>query len=148
MRALKFVLAVSLLFGGWSVPSNAAAQTTSVEGNTRTGSICVLPNSPEPPTRISPGGDYNPDTLTVRVDKGNSIPWPHKEPVLIDSLDLQERHLVVLTSDGKRIKSLRFKFSEDDDARLCIYFDGYQGVQLGNRKNALWCKAKTRACWR
>jgi hypothetical protein len=147
MEALKLVFALSLLFGGLSFPGNAAAQTASIEGNGKSGSICVLPNSPDPPTRISPGGEYNPDTLTVRVDKRQSIRWPHKDPVLIEGLDLQERHLLVLTSDGKRIKSLRFRFSEEDDARLCLYFDGYQGVQLENRKVALWCKAKTRACW-
>ncbi len=97
---------------------------------------------PGTPTRISPGGEYNPKTLTVRMDKQEPIHWPHKEPVLIDSLDLQARHLVVLTSDGKRIQSFQFKFAEDDDARLCIYFDGYQGVQLGSKKNADSCKGK------
>ena len=112
------------------------------------GSICVLPNSPEPPTRISPGGEYNPDTLTVRVDGQQPIPWPHKDPVLIENLDLQQRHTVVLTSDGKRIHSFRFKFSPEDESKLCVYFDGYQGVQLGNRRDALWCKAKQRSCWR
>jgi len=50
MKALKFVLAVSLLFVGFSFPSNA--RTTSV-GENKTGSICVLPSSPEPPTRFS-----------------------------------------------------------------------------------------------
>jgi hypothetical protein len=149
MKARTLVVAVSLLFGGWSFPSNPAAQTTSSEGNSKSGSICVLPNSPEPPTRISPGGEYNPDTLTVGVDKRQSIRWPHKHPVLIDGLDLQERHLVVLTSDGKRIQSFRFKFfPQDDDGRVCLYFDGYQGVQLGDRKGALWCKVKNRDCWR
>jgi hypothetical protein len=149
MKTLKLVLTVLLVSGGLCFPIDAAAQTTSIEGiNSKRGSVCVLPNSPEPPPRISPGGEYNPDTLTVRVDKGHSIRWPHKEPVLIDSLDLQENHLVVLTSDGTRIQSFRFKFSQNDDARVCIYFDGYQGVQLGNRENALWCRAKTRACWR
>jgi len=146
MKALKLALPVSLLFS-LCFPSNAAAQTVSIEENNRTGSICVLPNSPEPPTRISPGGEYNPDTLTVRVDKRESIRWPHKSPVLIDGLDLQKHHLVVLTSDGKRIQSFGFKFSQHDDGRLCMYFDGYQGVQLGNRTNALWCKVKNRDCW-
>ncbi|PYX30551.1 MAG: hypothetical protein DMG80_12525 [Acidobacteria bacterium] len=74
--------------------------------------------------------------------------WPHKKPILIDGLDLQKPHLVVLTSDGKRIQSFRFKFSEYHDARLCVSFDGYQGVQLGNRTVALWCKAKQGDCWR
>jgi len=148
MKAPKLATPTLIVFAGLSFFSNVAAQTPSIEANGKSGSICVLPNSTEPPTRISPGGEYNPDTLTVRIDKGQSIRWPHKEPVLIDGLDLQANHLVVLTSDGKRIQSFRFKFSEDDDARLCVYFDGYQGVQLGNTKNALWCKVKTRACWR
>jgi hypothetical protein len=76
------------------------------------------------------------------------IRWPHKKPVLIEGFSLQDNHLVVLTSDGKRIQSFRFKFAREDDSRLCIYYDGYQGVQFGNRKTALWCKAKTQACWR
>jgi hypothetical protein len=91
---------------------------------------------------------YNPDTLTLRVDKQEGLLWPHKAPVRIDGLHLQDKHLVVLTSDGKRIQSFRFRFSEGDDARLCIYYDGYEGVQLGNTKNADWCRVKTRACWR
>lgn len=135
---LEIVLILAILISGAAV-----AQTASRNG----GSVCVLPNSAERPTRISPGGDYNPDTLTIRIDKSQPIRWPHKEPVLINGWDLQEQHLVVLTSDGKRIQSFRFKFSEDDEAKLCINFDGYQGVQLGNRKNALWCEAKTKACW-
>jgi hypothetical protein len=131
-----------------SLAGTSVAQTTSTEANDESGSICVLPNSPEPPTRISPGGEYNPDTLTLRIDKRESILWPHKNPVLIEGLHLQEHHLVVLTSDGKRIQSFRFQFSEYHDKRLCIYFDGYQGVQLGNRTDALWCKVKTHDCWR
>ena len=149
MNALKLLLAVSLLFGGFSFRSDAAAPTaTSIEGSNNTGSICVLPNSPNPPTRISSGGDYNPDTLTLRIDERQAIRWPHKEPVLIEGLNLHERHLVVLTSDGKQIKSFRFKFSEEDNAKFCIYFDGYQGVQLETPMIAPWCKAKIRSCWR
>jgi hypothetical protein len=131
MKALKFGLAISLLFGRLSFPSNGAAQTMPVAESNKTGSICVLPNSPEPPTRISPGGEYNPDTLMVRVDKRESLRWPHKSRLLIDGLDLQERHLVVLTSDGKRIQSFRFKFSKEDDARLCMAFDGYLRSAVG-----------------
>ena len=144
---MKIALATVLFSSALCFPNDSAAQATSIDGN-KSGSICVLPNSPEPPTRFSRGGGYNPDTLTVRVDKRESTPWPHKKPVLIDGLDLQEQHLVVLTSDGKRIQSFRFKFSEYHDAKLCMYFDGYQGVQLGNRTDALWCKVKQQDCWR
>ena len=148
MRKARILATALFISGGLSLPSNSVAQTNPAESNSENGSICVLPNSAEPPTRISPGGKYNPKTLTLRIDKQAPIRWPHKESVLIDALDLQTNHLVVLTSDGKRIQSFRFKFSEDDDAKLCIYFDGYQGVQLGNRKNADWCRVKVRACWR
>jgi hypothetical protein len=145
MNVPKVVLNV-LLSSLFLLASTVAAQNRSTEP--KTGSVCVLPNSPEPPSRISPGGEYNPDTLTIRIDKLKSIPWPHKSPVLIDNLDLKERHLVVLTSDGKRIQSFLFKFSQDDDTRACIYFDGYQGVQFGDKKNADWCRVKSRVCWR
>jgi hypothetical protein len=50
------------------------------------GTVCVLPNPTERPTRISPGGDYNPATLTVRIDKEQQIPWPHQQPVRIENL--------------------------------------------------------------
>ena len=143
------VLRVALFISGvLCIPNNFVAQTKSSESNNERGSICVLPNSPEPPTRISPGGEFNPKTLTLRIDKQEPIRWPHKQPVVIQGLDLQTNHLVVLTSDGKRIRLFRFKFAEDDDAKLCIDFDGYQGVQLGNKKNADWCRVKVRGCWR
>ena len=135
------LLCIALLSG------SCLAQQVSTEANIRSGSVCVLPNSPEPPIRISPGGEYNPATLMVRVDKRESIRWPHKKPFVIDGLSLEDSHMVVLTSDGKRIQSFRFKFSEYHDEKLCISYDGYQGVQLGNRTNALWCKAQSRHCW-
>jgi hypothetical protein len=147
MRKTK-ILTVLFISAVLSLPSVSVAQTQSTESKNGDGSICVLPNSPEPPTRISPGGDYNPKTLALRIDEHEPILWPHKQPVLIEGLDLQANHLVVLKSDGKRIHSFRFKFSADDDAKLCVYFDGYQGVQLGNKKNADWCRVKVRSCWR
>ena len=148
MRKMRISAAALLISTVLSLPSNSVAQTKPTESNNEQGSVCVLPNSPEAPTRISPGGEYNPKTLALRIDKHEPIQWPHEQPVLIDGLDLQSNHLVVLTSDGKRIHSFRFKFAEDDDAKLCIYFDGYQGVQLGNKKIADWCRVKVRACWR
>jgi hypothetical protein len=44
---------------------------------------------------------YSPATLTVRVDK-EIDPLAHKEPALIEA-NLQDDHLALLTSDGKRI---------------------------------------------
>jgi hypothetical protein len=106
------------------------------------GTMCVLPNSPDPPTRISPGGAYNPTTLKVRIDQGPARSWPHKSPIKIEGLALNERHLLVLTSDGKRIQSLWFRFTDFKDTKVCVYFDGYEGVQLGDKHSALWCKCR------
>jgi hypothetical protein len=141
------VKTVLLVCSALALSSGTFAGQASTQANVSGGAVCVLPNSPEPPTRISPGGEYNPATLTLRIDKRESIPWPHKKPVVIDGLGLEDSHMVVLTSDGKRIQSFRFRFPEYHDAKLCISYDGYQGVQLGNRTNALWCKAQNRHCW-
>jgi len=111
-------------------------------GPSDAGTVCVLPNSADPPTRISPGGEYNPATLKLSIDKQTPIAWPHKQPVRIEHLALSGRHLVVVTSDGKRIKSLWFRFSDFRDPKVCIYFDGYQGVQLGDRHSTYWCRCK------
>ena len=75
------------------------------------GTVCVAPNPSEPPKLVSPGGYYNPATLTIQIDKRQPIKWPHKESVQIGDLDLSERHLIVLTSDGKRIQSFWLRFS-------------------------------------
>jgi hypothetical protein len=140
---LTFFIAV-LFAAISSVSISSAGQTTQA---TRVGSVCVLPNSAEPPDRFSPGGQYNPATLNIRIDNRETLHSPHKERLLLNDLDLQEKHLVVLTSDAKRIQSFRFKFSPEDDAKVCVYFDGYGGVQLGNVTNALWCRAERKRCW-
>ena len=71
----------------------------------KVGSICVAPNSSKRSTRFSPGGDYNPATLLLKIDQKEAIPWPHEKPVSVKELTLEEPHLIVLTSDGKRIQS-------------------------------------------
>jgi len=126
---------------------NSVSQTPHTSDARGSGSVCVLPNSPDPPKRISPGGYYNPNTLTVRIDSQDAMHWPHKTPIRIDGLDLQEKHLIVLTSDGRQIMSAHFRFSNYHDVHLCAYFDGYQGIMLGNTSDALWCKVKKEACW-
>ena len=137
---LAIPLTLLSLAAGQESP-DAGGQSQSAD-QPREGTVCVLPNSPNPPTRISPGGEYNPATLTLRIDKQKPILWPHKQLIKIEHLALNDPHIVVLTSDGKRIKSFWLRFSDWKEAKLCIYFDGYQGVQVGDKQSALWCKCR------
>jgi hypothetical protein len=137
--AIFFVLTMAVRASGQSAPEKHGL---TVGEPRELGTVCVLPNPAEPPARFSPGGNYNPATLTVRIDKGQQLPWPHKQSVRIENLSLSGRHLIVLMSDGKRIQSLWFRFSDFKEAILCLDFDGYQGVQLGDKRTALWCKCK------
>ena|ERR1700733_3350213 len=127
----------------------AAGQGEPSEGNNRVssegrelGTVCVLPNPAEPPTRVSPGGQYDPATLTVRIDKREPIHWPHKQTVRIEDLLLSERHLVALTSDGKQIQSVWFRFSDHKNLNVCLSFDGYGGIYVGDDQKNRWCKCK------
>ena len=115
------------------------SQTLSAEPGV--GTICVAPNSAKKPTLISPGGDYNPATLLLKIDKRQTVLWPHKGSLKIEGLDLQGRHLVVVTSDGKRIQSFWFRFADYQSQNICIAFDGYQGVEL-QANGSLWCKCR------
>jgi hypothetical protein len=103
------------------------------------GTVCVAPNPAGRPTRFLVF--YNPDTLTIKVDKRQPIPWPHKEGVRINALDVNERHLIVVTSDGKPIQSFWFRFAEYKTNHLCVQFDGFP-ASLDEEKTVPWCKCK------
>ena len=93
----------------------------------------------------SPGQFYNPATLILKIDERSPISWSHKESVKIDDLDVNEDHLVVLTSDGKNVQSHGLRFSDHKTTDLCIGFDGYQGVQR-HEKNSTLCKCQWKLC--
>jgi len=66
-----------------------------------------------------------------------------KKPEIQD-LDLSERHLLaVLDAHGKPVESLWFRFSDYKSSQLCMSYDEYQGVQLGeDTRHTPWCKCK------
>jgi hypothetical protein len=105
------------------------------------GTVCVTPISPTRPERVSPGGDYNPATLTLRFAKRETIRWSTKDWMKFEQFDPSVRHLVALTSDGKRVQSFWFRFSDYRSESRCLAFDGYQGVQLYESATAR-CKCK------
>ena len=110
---------------------------------TRSGTICVAPNSATPPTRFSAGDYFNPATLMLQIDNRRAIHWPHKSCAKISGLDLKARHRVVLTSDGKPLQSFRFRFSDYNSPILCLAFDGYGGPRLQEEgRSTPWCNCK------
>ena len=136
----SIVLVLALSVPGFARQSSSGSPKAATQSEV--GTVCVLPNSPDPPAGISPGGEYNPATLTIGIDKQPPVSWPHNRTVKIENLALNERHLIVLRSDGKRIQSFWFRFSDYKDTKLCVYYDGYQGVQFGDKYNTFWCKCK------
>lgn len=107
------------------------------------GTICVLalPAHVKQPAPNSPGFEYSPATLKFKIDKGDVVVWPHKQNLKIEGLDTDERHLIVIISDGKRIQSTWFRFSDFKTVNLCFFYDGYGGIQLSQAKHSV-CKCK------
>jgi hypothetical protein len=106
------------------------------------GTICVLAQPENFKSRVmTPGDEYNPATLKFKIDKGEVVVWPHKENLKIEGLDTNDRHLIVIISDGKRIQSAWFRFSDFKTMDLCFFYDGYGGIQLSQAKHSV-CKCK------
>src|SRR5258706_119991 len=82
----------------------------------------------------------NPDTLAIRFDRREAVLWPKRDSQTFEDFDPAIRHLVVVASDGKRIQSFWFRFSDYHADSLCLSFDGYQGVDL--QKSTPRCKCK------
>jgi hypothetical protein len=63
-----------------------------------TGTICVAARADDPfrGQVIPPTGEVSSNGLQVKVDKRSPIPWPQRESLKIDGLDLKERHLLAV----------------------------------------------------
>ena len=121
-----------------SISRPMAAQQT-------TGSVCVPARVDDPfwkePATL-PDGQINSHGLRVRIDKRPATAWPNRKSLKIDKLDRKERHLlVVFSSDGKPIESVRFRFSEVKSAGLCMTCNEYPGLGLQeSTRRTPWCK--------
>ena len=95
-------------------------------GQARDGKVCIVPVSSGPKGMASPGGEYNPATLPVRIDTGKLMPWPHRESIPVSDLKLDQRHL---------IQSLGFRFSKYGND-LCLTDDACDLILLRVRKSS------------
>jgi len=109
------------------------------------GTVCVASRAATPfrGQVIPPTGEVNSGGIQLRIDKRPAVPWPQRESLKIEGLDLNERHLLaVLDSKGKPMESFWFKFSHYKSIELFMSYDGYQGVGLQEAKRSPWCKCK------
>jgi hypothetical protein len=110
------------------------------------GTVCVASRAATPfrGQIVPPTGEVSSGGLQVKVDKRTAVPWPQRESLKIEGLDLKERHLLaVLDSHGKSVESLWFRFSNYKSIHLCMSYDGYQGIGLvDDGKHCPWCRCK------
>jgi hypothetical protein len=108
------------------------------------GSLCVAPIPDKPPkTAALPELFCNSGNLSVKIDARTALSFPHRNSAMIEGLDLIQRHRVLVLCDGKPQQSFRFRFSEFNEKRLCLFIDDlYQTAQLWEIKKSPWCKCK------
>jgi len=107
-------------------------------GEPKTGMLCVIPDPPGCCDRVTISFDLK--TLMFRIDSGKKTPWPQKAGLKVEGLSLEDKHLVVLYSQGKPLQSFRFRFRDYNETELCLLFDGYGGPDL--RHMGKWCGCK------
>ena len=95
------------------------------------GSLCVTPAPAQPDPRSAPGLACLSGKLSLKIDTRQAVPWPHKECVKIEGLDLKQRHRVTILCDGKHEQSFSFRFSEFKSKQPCLFItDLYKTAQL------------------
>lgn len=111
-----------------------------------TGTVCVASRKDDPFWKQPPmsNGQVVTRGLRLKVDDRASTEWPVVQSLRIDGLETKRRHLLaVLDSHGKPIESVRFTFSQYKSSNLCMFYDGYQGIQLDEAsRRTPWCKCK------
>jgi hypothetical protein len=113
---------------------------------TQTGTLCVASRAATPfrGQIIPPTGEVSSGGLRLKIDKQPAVPWPQRESLKIEGLDLSDRHLlIILDSHGKPEESVWFRFSAFKGNRVCMFYDGYQGIQLKiDGRETPWCRCK------
>ena len=127
MRQFRFAFMI-LLFA--PVALLAAAET-------KTGTLCIIPDPPGCCTRVS--GPFDLKTLMYKIDNGEKTRWPEKSGSKIEGLSVADKHVVVIYSGGKPIQSFKFRFSQYGQSDLCLLFDGYGGPDLRPRSKSCGC---------
>ncbi|MGV8042600.1 MAG: hypothetical protein AB2L07_21970 [Thermoanaerobaculaceae bacterium] len=114
------------------------------------GDICLsaLPKNASEIDHDYPGGKAPREfqyEFSVQIDQGERVAVPIDEPVLIQELATEKRHLVRIWDTNELIASFRFTFAETGGNHLCLYYTPwYQTWKLEPvRKGLRWCRCKS-----
>ena len=66
--------------------------------------------------------------LSIRIDDGDTVPWPRKQRVQVKDLALDRSHLVTARCAGKPLQAARFRFSDFKSTNVCVTYDPYGGI--------------------
>jgi hypothetical protein len=110
------------------------------------GSICVDPlPKPIEGRRAAGRGSVRCDAekYSFKIDAQPLRPWPKKEAIKIENVDMAAHHRVTVFCGGKAMESATFHFSEIKTRRLCLFLnDLYWTIQIWEAKSAPWCRCK------
>lgn len=109
------------------------------EAEPESGTVCVASRAATPfrGQVVPPTGEVSSFGLQVKIDKRPAVPWPQRDSLKVEGLDIKERHLLaVVDSHGKPVESLWFRFMNYKSVHLCMSYDGYQGIGLDDTRIA------------
>lgn len=90
---------------------------------------------------VGPGRYCEPSKLSIRIDNGDTVQWPRKQPVQVKDLALDQSHLVTARCAGKPLQAVRFWFSGFKSVHVCVSYDVYGGIYLFDYTTRGWgCK--------
>ncbi len=122
----------------------ASLLVLSVAAQEEQGSVCVASRADDPWWKVPPPAATDTQGFKVKIDKRPAAAWPAKHSLSLDDLSLADRHLLVaVDGSGKPVESVWFRFSDYKSKRLCMTYDGYQGMQLQDAtRHTPWCRCK------
>lgn len=114
-----------------------------LDGIPQFGTLCVLPIAAEWKERVRLQEHYKPATLRLRIDKQPAQSWPLQRQIRIEPLSLNWKdHVVSVSSGSKQIQSLKFRFVDFQNSKLCLAFDSSQLPRIGADGRDSWCSCQ------
>lgn len=108
------------------------------------GALTIMAVPDEWSKLASPGAYCEQSNLSIRIDSGETIPWPRKKPIPVKDLALDRSHLIAVRCSGKPLQAVKFRFGQFNSVHVCVSYDPYGGIRLFDYTTRGWgCKKET-----